>query len=179
MRPLPRSLAGFSDASGADGPVRARWTKAIYAEWIRNVLRDRPDLTAAQLDRTRQLMDAHVRDAVVSGYEPLIETLVLPDPDDRHVLAAAIRAGASVIITYNLRDFPKAALDPFSIEAQHPDAFIAHLFDVAPEQVVAAARRQRASLKHPPKTVDDYLDVLLRAELVQTTSHLRQMAELL
>ncbi|MDQ0469799.1 hypothetical protein QO011_002815 [Labrys wisconsinensis] len=124
-------------------------------------------------------MDAHVRDAVVSGYEPLIETLVLPDPDDRHVLAAAIRAGASVIITYNLRDFPKAALDPFSIEAQHPDAFIAHLFDVAPEQVVAAARRQRASLKHPPKTVDDYLDVLLRAELVQTTSHLRQMAELL
>ena len=58
-----------------------------------------------KLERTRDLMNAHVRDAIVTGFEELIPSLVLPDADDRHVLAAAIRAGAQVIVTYNLKDF--------------------------------------------------------------------------
>jgi predicted nucleic acid-binding protein len=90
--------------------VRARWTESIHDEWIRSVLADRPDLTREQLERTRSLMNTHVRDALVEGYESLIPGLTLPDPEDRHVLAAAIRAGASVIVTFNLRDFPADAL---------------------------------------------------------------------
>ena len=74
----------------------ARWTDQIHEEWIRNVLANRPDLTKVQLERTRNLMNQHVRDCLVTGYEPLIATLDLPDPDDRHVLAAAIRTGANV-----------------------------------------------------------------------------------
>lgn len=70
---------------------RAKWTDQIHDEWIRSVLEQRPDLRREQLERTRQLMNAHVRDCLVTGYEDLIPALSLPDPDDRHVLAAAIR----------------------------------------------------------------------------------------
>lgn len=73
---------------------RARWTADIHEEWMRNVLQSRPDLTREQLERTRALMDANVRDGVVKGYQSMIPRLQLPDPDDRHVLAAAIRAKA-------------------------------------------------------------------------------------
>jgi predicted nucleic acid-binding protein len=85
---------------------RARWTDRIHDEWIRSVLKDRQDLSRDQLERTRNLMNAHVRDCLVTGYEDLIEGLELPDPDDRHVLAAAIRTRASVIVTFNLGRLP-------------------------------------------------------------------------
>jgi hypothetical protein len=77
---------------------RARWTNAIHDEWIRSVLKDRPDLTRAQLERTRDLMNAHARDALIRDFEDLIPSLSLPDPDDRHVLAAAIRGRVDVIV---------------------------------------------------------------------------------
>jgi len=85
---------------------RAKWSAAIHAEWIANVLADRPDLRRERLERTRDLMDAHVPDSIVAGYEELVEGLELPDPGGRHVLAAAIRANAGVIVTFNLKDFP-------------------------------------------------------------------------
>ena len=69
---------------------RARWSDAIHDEWIRNVLAKRDDLTLQQLERTRQLMNSHVRDSLVTGFEYLIPSIALPDPDDRHVVAAAI-----------------------------------------------------------------------------------------
>ena len=81
------------------------------------------------------------------GYEDLIDSLTLPDPDDRHVLAAAIRSSAEVIVTYNLKDFPAETLAKFDIEAQHPDDFLLSLFDLAPGQVCAAIKRQRESLQ--------------------------------
>ncbi len=79
---------------------QARWTDQIHDEWTRNVLANRPDVTAESLARCRRLMDEHVPDCLVTGYESLIPTLSLPDPDDRHVLAAALHGGASSIITY-------------------------------------------------------------------------------
>ena len=111
---------------------QARWTDAIHDEWTRNVLANRPDLTPESLGRCRELMDAHVPDCLVAGYEPLIPTLSLPDPDDRHVLAAAIHGGAGTIVTFNLGDFPASALGPFSIEAVHPDEFVVRLWDESP-----------------------------------------------
>lgn len=111
---------------------RARWSDSIHDEWIRNVLKDRPDLTPAQLDRTRGLMDAAVPDALVRGYEKLVTTLELPDQDDRHVLAAAICGRCDVIVTFNLKDFPKSALAEHDIDAQHPDEFIGHLITYSP-----------------------------------------------
>jgi hypothetical protein len=97
-----------------------RWTEQIHDEWIRNVLKDNPEIPHAQLARTRRLMDAVNPASVVSGYEEYIPTLHLPDPDDRHVLAAAIQAGAPHIVTFNLSDFPDTALTPYGVRAVHP-----------------------------------------------------------
>ena len=105
------------------GLVQAKWTSQILDEMIRALSRNRPDIPAGKLDRLRDLMNQAVRDCLVTGYEPLVEGLKLPDPGDRHVLAAAIRAGAQVIVTSNLKHFPSADLQPWDIEAKAPDDF--------------------------------------------------------
>ena len=158
---------------------RAKWTDAIHDEWTRNVLENRPDLKPEQLQRTRELMNVHVRDRLVTGYEALIEAVTLPDPNDRHVLAAAIRAGADLIVTFNLGDFPEKDLKPYGIEAQHPDDFLMFQLDLAANIVCAAAKRHRASLRNPPKDVDEYLATLEAQGLAQTVSTLRRFAELI
>lgn len=152
---------------------RAKWTDEIHDEWIRNVLKNRPDLTNERLQRTRDLMNSHVRDCLVSGYQDLIPSLTLPDENDRHVLAASICAGADVIVTYNLSDFPVATLEQYGIEAQHPDEFITHLIDLAPSVVCEAVKRQRMSLKNPPQSVKELLAAYERQGLAQTVAELR------
>lgn len=158
---------------------KARWTDLIHDEWIRNLLQDRPDIAPERLARTRALMNATVPDCLVTGYEPFIEQLTLPDPDDRHVLAAAIRCHAGVIVTMNLRDFPDEVVSRYGISVQHPDEFLAHLFDLRPAVVCAAIREMRASLVNPPKTVRELLDDLLKAGLPETVSLLEAMGDLL
>src|SRR5262249_24264526 len=145
---------------------RARWTEIIHEEWMASVLTNRPDLTRAQLERTRDMMNAAVPDCLVEGSNSLIEGLTLPDPRDRHVLAAAIRAGAGAIVTFNLRDFPPEALESYGIEAQHPDEFVIDLLNLDHRQVCAAARSQRLSLKNPPQTLGEYLANLERQQLI-------------
>jgi hypothetical protein len=124
-------------------------------------------------------MDEAVRDCLVTDYEDLVGALALPDPDDRHVLAAAIRAGAAIIVTYNLVDFPAGTLDRFDIEAQHPDDFLVSLLDAAPGAVCAADKRQRESLRNPPKTCEELLATLEGQGLTQAVARLRQFIGLL
>ncbi len=155
---------------------RARWTEAIHAEWMRNVLAQRPDLRPDQLARTKELMNTHARDALVEGYEPLIETLILPDPDDRHVLAAAIHTEADLIVTFNLRDFPSSALNPHTITAIHPDEFLLTLFEMDAQRVQQAAERQRNMLKNPPKSQEEYWQTLAVNGLPQTVEKLRKLS---
>jgi hypothetical protein len=152
---------------------RARWTTRIHEEWIRNLLAKRRELTRAQLERTRDLMDASVPDCLVTGYEGLEARLTLPDPDDRHVLAAAILCQAGTIVTFNRKDFPAETLAPLGITAQHPDEFIEHTFGINPAAVIAAVRDHRASLAHPPKTANELLDGYLKQGLVTTANLLR------
>ncbi|MDR6393999.1 hypothetical protein ABIC71_000973 [Herbaspirillum seropedicae] len=168
----PAPLRDFLMCLGLCGAFRARWSRTIHEEWKRNLLINRPDLSRAQLDRTSDLMDRAIADSLVEGYEALIPGLSLPDPGDRHVLAAAIRCSASVIVTFNERDFPAQALAPYGIESQHPDEFIHNLLDLDAAAVAAAAQRQRARLKNPPLEVDRYLDILLRQGLAQTVKAL-------
>ncbi len=100
------------------GLVQARWTDGILDETFRSIVRRRPGLDPQRLERTRSLMNAAIRDVLVVGHEPLIGAVELPDPDDRHVLAAAIKARAQIIVTSNLKDFPPGALAPWNIEAK-------------------------------------------------------------
>ncbi len=141
---------------------------------MRNVLVDRPHITRSMLERTRQLMDAHIKDSLVYGYETLAQQVTLPDADDRHVLAAAIIGKAKVIVTFNLRDFPASVLTSYSIEAQHPDAFIVRLMDMDVANVCVAAHKHRQSLQNPPKTIEQYLDSLERQGLAATVARLRE-----
>jgi len=142
------------------GLFRARWSEQILDEMVRSVLERRPDLNPERLARTRTLMCEAVADCLVTGYEPLIDGLQLPDPDDRHVLAAAIRCSAQVIVTSNLADFPADALEPFNIEAQGPDQFVLDVVNLAPARVAAVIQQQSAALRNPPRTVDELLDDL-------------------
>ena len=147
---------------------RAKWSDAVHEEWIRAILRDRSDLTRAQLERTRDLMNAHVRDAIVTDFEELIGVLDLPDPDDRHVLAAAIKGRADLIVTVNLKDFPAETLDRWGIETQHPDAFLTHQFHLSQPVFLQAVKTVRLRLKRPPKSIEDYLDILRTQGLLAT-----------
>ena len=124
-------------------------------------------------------MDGAVPDCLVTGYESLEVGLTLPDPNDRHVLAAAILCRAGTIVTYNLKDFPDDALAPLGIAAQHPDQFIEHAFDLSPAAVCKAVRDQRASLKNPTKTVEELFDTYLQQGLATTVAALRENSELL
>ncbi len=97
----------------------------------------------------------------------------MPDPDDRHVLAAAINSKAEIIVTFNLTDFPVSALSSYGIEAEHPDVFISKLIDTAADRVLAATRLQRGALKSPPKSVEEFLTTLESVGLPRTTDRLR------
>jgi len=159
------------------GLVRGRWSDAIHDEWTRSVLQDNPHVSAERLARTRSLMNEAVRDCLVTGFEELIPSLVLPDPKDRHVLAAAIRAGATIIVTCNLKDFPVQSLSRFGIESQHPDAFLLGLLDAAPEAVSAVVQQQQESLHNPPKSAAELLEILERQGLPRAVARLRQLLE--
>jgi len=120
-------------------------------------------------------MDRAVPNAQVTGFEPLIAGLSLPDPDDRHVLAAAVQCGAQVIVTFNLRDFPGDALAPHAIEAKHPDDFVLDALSLAPGAVVTALHEQAQSLRSPPRTSFELLQILLGVGLAKSVAKLREL----
>ncbi len=157
---------------------KARWTDKIHEEWIEALLR-RNKYTRKNLEKTRDLMDLHVRDAKVNDFEDLIDAIKLPDPDDRHVLAAAIKCNANAIITFNLKDFPDKVLSKYSIEAIHPDDFIFYQIDLSPGKVCNAIKCQREALKNPPKDRNEFLAILQKQQLPQTVSSLKQYIDLI
>ena len=140
--------------------IRPKWTDLIHEEWMSNLLRDRPDLIRKQLERTRQLMDKHAGDCLVHGYENHMPSMSLPDEDDRHVVAAGIEAGADAIITWNLKDFPKAIVSLHGMEVQTPDELLCGLLATNMQNVLVAMKDHRASLKNPQKSPAEYLDTL-------------------
>lgn len=151
----PAPLRDFLLRLARTGIVQAKWSEEILDECFEAILRERPDLNTKALDRTRRLMREAIPDCIVAGHESLIDGITLPDPDDRHVLAAAIRSGSQTIVTFNLKDFPTAVLEPMGVEARHPDDFVVDQIDLAPGLVVGALLEQVASLKNPPMTTDD------------------------
>lgn len=142
------------------GLIAARWTDAIHDEWIEAVLRDRPDLTRARLQRTRDLMDLHAEGSLVTCYERRIKDLELPDVNDRHVLAAAIEGEAEVILTWNLRDFPGPTLASHGLRAATPDDLLTELIKGHRMEMIGILREARLSLKQPPLTAAEYLTTL-------------------
>jgi predicted nucleic acid-binding protein len=153
--------------------VQAKWTDQILGEMSRALLKTRSDLTEEKVAHLREAMTEAVRDSIVQGYEPLIDVLDLPDPDDRHVLAAAIKVNAQLIVTRNLKDFPVKTLAEWGIRPKSPDNFVRDVMDLDPQAVWACVQQIVDSRKKRPVTVDDVLGELQRDGLVASAAALR------
>lgn len=173
------TMADLLTSLGEAGLYQPRWTHEIHDEWIRNVIAQRGErgvVTRAKLEARRDAMIEAIEDSLVEDYEDLIPTLTLPDPDDRHVLAAAIKAEADLILTTNLKDFPAKRLAAWQLTAQHPDDFTTDLLRTEQEAVVAVVREMRARRKRPPISAADFLAQLERQGLKKFVAELQTVA---
>ncbi len=161
----PFQLRNLLVQLAVDRLVEARWTDDIHDEWIRNVVANTPGLTRERLETTRALMERAVPPARVTGFATRVATITLPDPGDRHVVAAAIEAGADVIVTWNVRDFPAAELRRHGLRKATPDAFLTELLAAEPAIVAASVENARRNLNLSRLTRAAYLDGLQRQGL--------------
>lgn len=160
------------------GLFRPRWSDDIHREWMQAVS-DARGIPVEKLQARRDDMDQAVLDSCVSGYEGLIEALTLPDPNDRHVLAAAIRCHANAIVTFDLKDFPDTVLNQFGIHTRHPDDFILDVDGLELGILIHAARADLMHYTNPPLEVDDYIDGLRKAQVPKTADYLQRLKVLL
>ena len=135
-----------------------RWSDIIIGETVRN-LQSRIGLSKEKTTYLIEQMRKHFADAWVTGYEPLMDAMT-NDPKDRHVLATAVKCGASVIVTYNKRDFPASATEPWGIEIQGPSTFLRHQYDLNPSIVIDKLHAQARNLG---RTLPEQLLVLRKA----------------
>lgn len=142
---------------------RPVWSERIVEEASRAVAEIHADFGQARIDRRFANMNAAFEDAMITGWEPLVDSLVLPDADDRHVVACAIAASADAIVTNNIRDFPPETLDALDIEVIKFDDFLLDLIDHTPEDVVAVITQQVRDARHPPLTSAAVLEHLAAA----------------
>lgn len=162
----PAPLRDLLMWAATTGVISVRWSAEILGEWLENLLVNRPDLKRERLERTCAEMNRAIPDAMVTGYESLLSTLTLPDPDDRHVLAAAMTGGAETILTLNLKDFPVDQL-PEGLTAIAPDDFLSRLFDHNPAALLQTMTVHRASLTRPAKTAEEYVESLRKGGLTE------------
>ena len=163
---------------GAVGLYRPRWTETILEEWRRSLLALKPDLAdsvAAQV----AAMHRAFPEALVTGHEVLMTGLSLPDPDDRHVLAAAIRAGAEQIVTENLKDFLANVLDPLGVEAVRADDFLAATFELYTSEAVAALCTMRRAYRRPSMSPAAFVLDLQASGLPKLASVVREHVDVL
>lgn len=126
-----------------------------------------------QVDHRLTQMTRSFPDALVTGYETLVDGMT-NDPKDRHVLAAAVRANAEVLVTFNLRDFPGPSLKPYDIVAVHPDEFLLDQLDLYPGVTRRVLRQQAASYRREPKTIPGLLALLERTGVPQFVAEVRR-----
>jgi hypothetical protein len=152
-----------------------KWTDEIQDEWIRNLLLNRTDLKRKNLLAAQAAMNDAFPDANITQYEALITSLSLPDENDRHILAAAIKDKVDVIVTFNIKDFPVAIVRQFDIEIQHPDYFVSNLIQLDALKALEAFENQVRNLKNPPKNAQEVLATLSNAGLIQSASKLKTL----
>lgn len=155
----------------------ARWTDDIHDEWINAVLKKRNNIPKETLQRTRTLMNEAVPDCLITGYETIVETLNLPDPNDRHVLAAAIVGRCDVIVTRNLKDFPEHVLDYYKIEAQDPDEFLNHQRTLNERVFLECVKNIRKRLNGV--SAERYIEIMKKNNLAVIASELEKARSLI
>jgi hypothetical protein len=155
-----------------DRLVDARWTNEIHDEWIRKLMANRPAIPIERLQVTRRLMNDALPSAMVSGYQQHIQAVTLPDPDDRHVVAAGIASGATIVLTWNLRDFPAREMKKHGLRTQTPDAFLVNLYDHAPDLILASLANARRNLSKTRVSASDFINILENQGLIQLSARI-------
>lgn len=141
------------------GVFRVLWSQEILDEMTRNVLANNPHIDPNVVMRMVGDMKRAFPEALVTGYEVLVPTMT-NYPNDRHVLAAAVRGRADIVVTNNLRHFPSSACEPYHIDAQDADTFLTNQFELAREETMEMLRLWSEDLRNPPLTPDQILDIL-------------------
>jgi predicted nucleic acid-binding protein len=156
----------------------ARWSATIHAEWTRNLAKDWPEL-APKLALIVERMNASVPDCLVTHYEKLANSIELPDPDDRHVVAAAIASHADAIVTFNTKDFPATVLQPYGIEVQHPDEFLMNPLQLQEIPALRAIKKMRARWTNPARPAEELIAAFEKRGLPMTADLLREAVTLI
>lgn len=154
---------------------RPKWTSLIQDEWVRNLLINRPDINPKSLKRLQAAMNSAFPDAGISSYESLIDDIILPDMDDRHVLAAAVKGEANIIVTNNLKHFPAKHLKTYYIEVQTPDKFVKNLITLNETRVLKAFQAQISRLVNPPQSANQVFSTLERCGLTGSVEILKSL----
>ena len=168
----PFHLRNLLIQCAVDRLVEARWTDDIHDEWIRS-LAAVSGVPSTRLQATRDLMKAILPNADVRDHHRQVVDIVLPDPDDRHVVAAAIASHATVIVTWNIKDFPATELDRHGLTASDPDAFLVNLHYAAPNAFLAAVANARRNLRKTSPTAQGFVEALSRQNLIRVAELLR------
>jgi len=162
-----------------DRLVDARWTDEIHNEWIRKLAARAPAIPVERLKNTRRLMEAALPTALVGGYEDHVPKVTLPDLDDRHVVAAGIAAGASIILTWNLRHFPAKELKKFGLRRETPDAFVSGLYDKVPDLAISSLANARRNLTKTRASASEFVRILKGQNLIELAKRAqRHLAQL-
>ena len=169
----PFHLRNIIVQAAVDRLVEGRWTDMIHDEQIRNLAASAPAIPVERLQNTRRLMNEALPTAMVNGYEEQIPVVNLPDPNDRHVVAAGITAGAFIILTWNLRHFPAKELKKFGVRKQTPDTFLSGLYDQVPDLMIGSLANARRNLTKSRISSPDFIDILNNQKLI----HLARRAQ--
>lgn len=153
------------------------WTEKIQLEWSRNLLKNRPEIDPKRIEKTIFLMNEAFPDALVWGFEYLIDRLILKDPNDRHVLAAAIHANVDYLVTANLIDFRDSTQKYPNIKLIHPDRFAMELISLNPNIAYNCFENMLGRLKNPPIPKKEVLATLSKCGLIFTSRLLERLGE--
>ncbi len=150
-----------------------KWSDHIFDEWKRVMIEK--DISEEEAEKRIAKANAAFPDALVQNYKGLIDHLALPDKDDRHVLAAAIKTNANLIVTNNIKDFPEAYLQSFSLYAKTADDFLTDIIDLNQEQAVSAFKEMVLNKKNPKQDEFEVLNLLRNAGLKDTANYLHAL----
>lgn len=150
-----------------------KWSKHIFDEWD-DVMR-RKGVSEVEITKRIDKANQAFPNALVENYEPLIPCLTLPDEKDRHVLAAAIKVNANLIVTNNIKDFPKAYLSNFSLSAKKADDFLTDIIDLNQQDAVKAFKELVMNRRNPDLDEFQVLEAFRRNGLTKTADYLRAL----
>lgn len=150
-----------------------KWSKHIFDEW-KDVMK-RKGVNEKEIEKRVNWANLAFPDALVENYELLIRGLELPDPKDCHVLAAAIKTNANIIVTNNLKDFPRSYLSTFGLTAKSADDFLTETIDLNQEVAVNSFRKLVMNRRNPDLDEFQILDSFRRNRLTDTANYLHSL----